>query len=208
MTIHLLRKLEVEMSKLKSMSRSGWIVVGFLTALLVVPSGVAVAKALTYNGIEDQNGNRALVEPDGQLYTTNAPPNTVFANQPIEVLSNETQINQNASGYDSVITSISVDFSEVDTGGDSLVIYLSPPGSNCNTSGGVNPDFVDHVIRIVDAAQIGDTEITFPSGLPEPNNQLLCGVVETPSVYYGLSLNGVANVAIAGYGVPEGTFSG
>ncbi len=58
----------------KNMSPGGWIVVGILIAMMLVPSGVAVAKALRYTGIEGTSLNKADVTPAGQLLTTEASP--------------------------------------------------------------------------------------------------------------------------------------
>jgi hypothetical protein len=67
------------MSRIKNMSRGGWIVIGIVVGLLIVPSGVAVAKALAYTGIEGTNGatatlNKVDVTSGGQLLTTEASP--------------------------------------------------------------------------------------------------------------------------------------
>jgi hypothetical protein len=69
-----------KMSKLKNMSRGGYIVVGSVTALILVPTGIAAA-AVAYNGIEGTNGttttiNDAHVTSAGQLLTTEAAPST------------------------------------------------------------------------------------------------------------------------------------
>jgi hypothetical protein len=68
------------MFRVKRMSRGGWIVTGIVVGLLIVPSGVAVAKALAQTGIEGTNGttttlNEAGVTSAGQLLTTQATPN-------------------------------------------------------------------------------------------------------------------------------------
>lgn len=60
------------MSKLKNMSRGGYIVVGIVMALVLVPSGVAAA--LAYSGIEGSSGHEANVSQAGQLLTTEALP--------------------------------------------------------------------------------------------------------------------------------------
>jgi hypothetical protein len=68
----------MSMSKIKNMSRGGWIVVGFVVALLVVPS-VAVAATLKFTGIKGTNEatstlNEAGVTSAGQLLTNEADP--------------------------------------------------------------------------------------------------------------------------------------
>lgn len=61
------------MSRVKNMSRGGWIVVGILVAMLLVPSGVAAART-AYQGIIGTSGNKADVTPAQQLLTTEASP--------------------------------------------------------------------------------------------------------------------------------------
>ena len=68
------------MSRLKNMSRAGYIIMGFIVALIVVPTGIAAA-AVAYNGIEGTNGttttvNDAHVTSAGQLLTTEAAPSS------------------------------------------------------------------------------------------------------------------------------------
>jgi hypothetical protein len=68
------------MFRLKDLSRGAWIVVGIVVALVLVPSGVAVA-TVAYNGIDGTNGtttttNDAHVTSAGQLLTTEATPSS------------------------------------------------------------------------------------------------------------------------------------
>src|SRR5580658_7894089 len=69
------------MSKIKSMSRGGWIVVGIIVALLLVPTAAyAGGKALKFTGIEGTSGNQADVTGAGQLLTTTVNPSSFFQN--------------------------------------------------------------------------------------------------------------------------------
>jgi hypothetical protein len=66
------------MPKLKNMSRGGYIVVGIVAALILVPTGIAVA-AVAYTGVEGTNGttstvNHAEVTSAGQLTVTETAP--------------------------------------------------------------------------------------------------------------------------------------
>ena len=61
------------MSKMKSFSRAGWVIVGLVAALLLVPT-MAVAATITYNGVVGANGNKVNVSSAGQLLTTGALP--------------------------------------------------------------------------------------------------------------------------------------
>ena len=65
------------------MSRGGWIEVGILIAMMLMPSGVAVAKALKFTGIEGANGittteNKAGVITAGQLQVAETDPNALL----------------------------------------------------------------------------------------------------------------------------------
>jgi hypothetical protein len=66
------------MHRIKDMSRGGWIVIGVVIALLLVPSGFAAAAALKYAGIEGTSGNKADVVPGGQLLTAGNLPSDSF----------------------------------------------------------------------------------------------------------------------------------
>src|SRR3974390_890646 len=66
------------MSILKNMSRGGYIVIGIVATLILVPTGIAAA-TVAYNGIEGTNGttatvNLARVSSGGELLTTSALP--------------------------------------------------------------------------------------------------------------------------------------
>jgi len=65
-------------SKIKNLSRAGWVIVGLVAAILLVPT-MAVAATVAYNGIEGTNGttttqNKAQVTSAGQLLTNEAEP--------------------------------------------------------------------------------------------------------------------------------------
>jgi hypothetical protein len=70
------------MSKFNSIPRAGWVIIGLVLALLLVPT-MAVAATVTYNGIEGTNGttttlNKANVTSAGQLLTTPVQPSKYF----------------------------------------------------------------------------------------------------------------------------------
>ena len=60
------------MSKLKSLSRARWMIVGIVATLILVPSGVAVP--LSFTGIQGTSGHNADVSEAGQLLTVPALP--------------------------------------------------------------------------------------------------------------------------------------
>lgn len=76
------------------MSRGGYIVVGIIAALILVPTSVAAA-AIAYTGIEGTNGatttvNDAHVTSAGQLLTTEANPSTFVQTIDIDLVSPST----------------------------------------------------------------------------------------------------------------------
>jgi hypothetical protein len=67
------------MSKIKA-PKFVWFIVGALVAVLLVPSGVALAKStLKFTGIEGTSTNKADVSPAGQLLTNEADPSSYVA---------------------------------------------------------------------------------------------------------------------------------
>ncbi len=63
------------MSRLRNMSRVGWIVTGVVVALVLVPSAAfATARALKFTGIEGTSTHKADVTAAQQLLTTEASP--------------------------------------------------------------------------------------------------------------------------------------
>jgi hypothetical protein len=63
------------MSRIKNLSRGGWIVVGMVVTLILVPTA---AYAFTYTGIIGSSGNKADVVPGGQLLTAGNLPSDSF----------------------------------------------------------------------------------------------------------------------------------
>jgi hypothetical protein len=184
-------------SKIKGLKSGAAFLAGVGLTLILIPSGVAVAKALIYNGIEDQNGNKALVEGNGQLYTTNAPPSTLFNDGPSVVGGeNATVVVNTPSGFGAVVTDLSTDFITANGQGagsnpaesSQVEYFLGTPGCDA---------FISDV-RLVDSSQPGDVEINFPTGLAIPNGEELCAVAfNGPVTVYSTG---------AGYGVPTASF--
>jgi hypothetical protein len=61
------------LSKIKNMSRGGWIVIGVVAALILVPTA-AVAATASLVKIQGTSGNNADVTAANQLLTTEAKP--------------------------------------------------------------------------------------------------------------------------------------
>jgi hypothetical protein len=133
------------MSKLGSWSRSGWIVVGIVLALLLVPTGVAVA--LTFTGIRGTSGQDANVSNDGQLLATEAQPSEFVQYEvdfpPGGACENVLTI---PSGKALIVRRINMVAFSVDTSSNApgdFGEFLAGPGatSGCSGSGGI--DFAD-----------------------------------------------------------------
>jgi len=179
------------LSKIKSLSRSGWIVVGFLAALILVPSGMAVANVLKYAGIEGTSTNKADVAPSGQLFITNAPPGKIFNTPLTEVIPSDDPLLTPPAGEDAIVTQISVDQLNLgSTQTQTPILWVGP--SPCN---GASPGYWQDGITRTGA---GENELTFPDGVAVPTGDALCT--------YEATLGGTNTYATAsGYFVPAGS---
>ena len=182
------------MSRIKNMSRGGYIVVGFLVALLLVPSGVAVAKALKYTGIEGSNGttttqNKADVTSAGQLRVAEADPNALF--QSGEAFPNTGGFGAVATPPSSsalIITGLHIDtYTDPTPGSGNLVEFVVETGTSCSGS------FVGTFRQIVNPGTDGEIDIPLAPGLAVPSGDALC-TVSGGSV--------AAEVTASGYTIP------
>jgi len=191
------------MSKIKNMSRGGYIVVGIIMALILVPSGVAAA--LAYNGIEGSSGHEANVSDYGQLLTTPALPSAyrdyqVFVNS-ADGANGGTSCVKLATipkGDAFVAQQVEVDFFGV----DSPSSYSGPPAGNSSTSGfNLNADSPSVGCGDGPTITTGDAPDTTIGNVPIP---LVPGYV-IPSGYK-IDLTGYganAGVYVTGYLVPS-----
>jgi hypothetical protein len=193
-------------SKLKNLSRAGWVIVGLVIALLLVPT-VAVASALTYNGIEGTNGvtttqNKASVTNGGQLLTTEANQSRTFQcsfNGITGAPSGTAQFSASACDVASgavpdkeipVITTLQIDtYSDPSPGsGDYFIAYTNNPDGTASS-----PRHTE--VAYVNPPSVGTTVIPFSPGVP------------TASVDSGFQLftyvAGISvNLIVTGYYVP------
>jgi hypothetical protein len=166
------------MSRITSMSRGGWIVIGVLVGLLIVPSGVAVAVALKYTGIEGSNGitttlNKAGISSTGQLLTGEADPNRFFQSDDASVISAAgfAVVATPPSGSALVITSILINTKADPTPGSSAFLQtFVESGTTCNDSSPLAGNF-DH---FVNPATLGEDDISLATGLVVPSGDALC----------------------------------
>jgi hypothetical protein len=180
-------------SKIKSISRPGWVVIGVVATLLLVPTAaVAVASNVIVKG--GTGPGQADVTSAHQLLATDASPSTLFtantqAGATTSQFSSPLVI---ANGSDEVVTQLDVTTNTLSSNGQTVVgIWLfSGTGPTC---GGT---FLSQAL-LNDATQIGSEPYTFPSGIPVPNGDELC-VNEQ-------STTGNAVVTATGYGLPSGS---
>jgi hypothetical protein len=176
------------------MSRGGWIVIGFAVALLIVPSGVAVAAALKYSGIEGTSGNKADVTPAGQLQEAEAAPNALFQNSYSPVTSSEyVDVATPLASSALVVTTIHVDtFINPSPGDDQNIVLFVETGTSCSGSR------VGSYLEFLNPGGIGETDIPMAPGLGIPQGDGLCAEA-AGSV--------VAEVSVSGYTVPSAAVS-
>jgi hypothetical protein len=184
------------MSKLTSMARGGWIVVGIVIALLLVPS-VAVAAGLTYNGIEGVNKNKAAVTPDGQVLAVQTDPYQSFVAYFGTGTLPETNVTTStcssfgdttmAENQDAVITDIHV--SVYAAGGAGAVVYVYNNNS-CSGTPIVN----------MNAETLGETGITFSTPVLDVGPSGVFDGGGAGNYFSAVEYDGVsANVVVNGY---------
>jgi hypothetical protein len=178
------------LSKIKNLKGGTTFLVGLVVALLLVPSGVAVAKALTYQGVEGTSGNKADVGKSGQLFTTNAPPDNLFADPPVSLSDSifaTAQLVPTPAGIDGIVTEISVD--QTSAGSAGLALYIT---ANCSSG-----QFAGPIVHYVESVQPGHIEMTFPTGIRVPTGDSLCADYNSIS---GSAIPGF-ELSAAGYGL-------
>jgi hypothetical protein len=175
------------MHRIKDMSRGGWIVIGILIALLLVPSGVAVAAALKYTGLEGTSGNKADVTPAGQLMTTEASAANSFN---LFGLSNVTETVVPPGTQAAIVTNIHADVYDVAPAGGLPLLLFDLYSGSC-TSG----TLISNVDEILPSAA-GMNVLPFTPGLVVAAGDSLC--MFPVSLSAAVSANGYHVAAAAG----------
>jgi hypothetical protein len=155
----------MKMSRLKGMKGLWGFVAGIAVVLVVLPAAAVAGTniepaVLSYVGIKGTSGSKANVEPDGQIYTTNAPPQNLFANQ--TVLLNPqgvASIVSTPAGYDAIVTSVGVDMINTE-----FALFVG--NSACSA--------IYDEVRYLQTNTQENIELTFPTGVPIPNGDALC----------------------------------
>jgi hypothetical protein len=182
------------MHRIKNMSRGGWIVVGIVVAMMLVPSGVAVAAALKYTGIEGTSGNKADVTPAGELQVAAASPSAFFQNAFVGVSSSAIEnVGAPPASLALVVTTIHIDtFVDPSPGSGQNILFLISTGTSCSGSE------VGSYIEYLNPGGIGETDIPMAPGLGIPEGDSLCAEA-------GGSV--VAEVSVSGFTVPAAAVS-
>jgi len=113
------------MSRIKEISRAGWMLIGVVGALLLFPS-VASAASTIYNGIIGISGQKADVSPTSQLLTAEAAPSAYYHN--FATPGAATVVATPPSGRALVVSGLSVDFFSTNPQG-SVHVYVG--NSSC-----------------------------------------------------------------------------
>jgi hypothetical protein len=170
------------------MSRGGWIVVGVLVALLLVPSGMAVAKALQYTGIEGTSLNRADVTPAGQLKVAPAAPDAFFQSAEASLSLDDVLVAAPPASSALIVTTIHIDtFADPSPGGTNEVKFEIFSTSTCTGS------VVGTYGQTVNPDGVGEIDIPLGPGLAVASGQSLCGAERGSEQ---------ANASASGYTVP------
>ncbi len=181
------------MSKIKNMSRAGWIVAGVVAALVLLPT-VAVAASTVVNIKGSPSGNKADVTGAGQLLTTTANPNSFFQNTSDPLSSSGNQVATPPSGLALVVTTIHVDvFTVMTSGAGQFVEFFVATGTNCTTGSQVGS-----YDQVINPASVGGMDVSVEPGLGIPAGDSLCGAI-TGTLE--------AEASASGYTVPSSSVS-
>lgn len=153
--------------RIKNLSRGGYILVGFVVAMLLVPSGMAVGAALKYTGIGGAGGRKALVVHSALQVI--APP-SVGVGQVNPGSSWTKVIDGNTAAN---VTSINVDTWSVTPGGNSA-IQLAVSYDSCASVG--------QAIEAINPGGIGETSLNLGSaGIALIPGEELCAINDDPA---------------------------
>jgi hypothetical protein len=182
-------------SKIKNMSRAGWLIAGVVAALVLVPT-VAVAATVTVVTLKGSpSGNKADVTGAGQLLTATANPSSFFQNASLPLPSSaggggSVAVATPPAGLALVVTTIHINvFSDPSPGlGYSVAFYVS--------TGTCPESFVGSYDQVVTPASVQEIDVPLAPGLGIPAGDALCGAAD-----YEVG----ADASVSGYTVPSDT---
>jgi hypothetical protein len=158
-------------SKLKNMSRAGWVVTGIVATLLLVPT-VALAATTTTTIIKGGSGNKASVTGANQLLTAVDEPSLFYQSGESHPVSggDYVPVAVSPSGLALVITVLHIDAVADPTPGSSNVQFTVDSNSTC--TGGVVGSFGQEI----NPGAIGETDISLEPGVGVPTGGSLCAL--------------------------------
>jgi len=200
------------MSKIKNISRTGWLVAGIIAALLLAPTtavavttatmtiitggtaageaSVTTAHQLQTNAeIQGTTGHHADVTPDGQVLSTTVNPSAYVNTAPTGLAGGGFhRVASPPSGDALIVTTIHIDTASDPTPGAGQNVVLNIQTGTCSGSQ------VGTYGQVVNPGSLGETDIPFTPGLAVPAGDALCGAA-----------NGsiIPEVSVTGYTVPS-----
>jgi hypothetical protein len=182
-------------SRIKNISRTGWLVAGFIAALLLVPTTAVAVTSATVSIIKSGGGSgEASVTTAHQLLTTTVDPKAYVNTTGVDIggATDITDVAAPPSGSALIITTIHIDTYNDTTPGTSAVTFFIWRTRACGAGGGGD---VGSYNEVVTPGSLGETDIPFSPGLAVPAGGALCALVSG-----GLS----AQAMVTGYTVPSG----
>ncbi len=177
------------MSRIKNMSRAGWIVTGVVAALVLVPTAaVAVTNAVIIKG--SPSGIKANVSAAGQLLTATANPSSFFQSQDVFLGSAYSPVATPPAGLALVVTTIHVDvYADPSPGSNQVVAFDVQLGTTCSQG-----TQVGSYSQIINPGSLEEVDVPLEPGLGIPAGDALCGLV---------SGSVGAEASVSGYTVPS-----
>jgi hypothetical protein len=178
-------------SKIKNISRTGWLVAGILAVLLLIPTTAVAVSTATMTIIKGgSGGGEANVTAAHQLLTTTVAPKAYVNTQSFDVSGTGpvVALATAPSGFALIVTTIHLDtFTDPAPGAGQFIEFQV-------TTGGCPGNQVGSYDELVTPGAIGETDIPFTPGLAVPAGDILCaggvGSIQT-------------EVSITGYTVPS-----
>ena len=181
------------MSKIKNISRTGWLVAGIIAALLLVPTTAVAVSTATMTIIKGGSASgEASVTAAHQLLSTTVNPKAYINTGPSEIINvnGYAIIASPPSGDALIVTTIHIDtFSDPAPETNQYLLFFITPSTTCG--GGQ----VGSYQTVVTPSSIGETDIPFTPGLAIPAGDALCAEATN---------NIVGDASVTGYTVPSG----
>jgi len=162
-------------SRIKNISRVGWLVTGITAALVLVPTtAVAVTTAAETIITGGSGTGQASVTSAHQLLTTTVNPkayvNTGFVTSEGQSSAPTAIVASPPAGDALIVTTIHLNtFSDPTPGNTDSVTFVIESGTGCDSHKVVGSYF-----ELVDPGSVGETEIPYNPGLAVPGGDALC----------------------------------